>query len=379
MKTAPRWLTAALVTALVTTASGSPSAAEPTDDAPASADATGPVEGDDPAALVAGDEEEKARQAWRERVARHLDSAAQEQFAAMDMDAIGALVAKSDANDELTASEQQIVAALATVYEDDVAAELDFQTGEVVLGASLATLSLGENMRYLAPADAAKVLYEHWENPPGDAPLGMLFPAGVNPVAKDAWGVVITYSNDGHVEDDDAADIDYDELLEEMQADTRAGNEQRAAAGFGTVDLVGWAEPPHYESDAHVLYWAKELDFSEAPDHTLNYSIRVLGREGVLELNAVARMDQLPMIKPEMEQVRTMVRFNEGHRYDDFDSSTDRVAAYGIGGLVAGKVLAKTGFFAVLLKLLIAGKKLIVVGFLALCAGIGSLVRRRQG
>jgi len=38
------------------------------------------------------------------------------------------------------------------------------------------------------------------------------------------------------------------------------------------------------------------------------------------------------------------------YKYEDFDSSVDEVAAWTIGGLVAGKVLAKVGFFAIFLK-----------------------------
>ena len=49
----------------------------------------------------------------------------------------------------------------------------------------------------------------------------------------------------------------------------------------------------------------------------------------------------------------------------DFDSKIDNVAAWTIGGLVAGKVLAKAGFFAIILKfikpllLLLFGKNII--------------------
>ncbi len=42
--------------------------------------------------------------------------------------------------------------------------------------------------------------------------------------------------------------------------------------------------------------------------------------------------------------------FTKGEQYADFNPSLDQVAAYGIGGLIAGKVLAKVGLFAVILK-----------------------------
>ena len=42
--------------------------------------------------------------------------------------------------------------------------------------------------------------------------------------------------------------------------------------------------------------------------------------------------------------------FAKGQQYTDYNAGIDEVAAYTIGGLVAGKVLAKVGFFAIILK-----------------------------
>ena len=109
-----------------------------------------------------------------------------------------------------------------------------------------------------------------------------------------------------------------------------------------------------------------------AKENSLNYAIRVLGRKGVIELNAIGGMSQLPEIGPEMERVLSKVEFEQGNRYEDFDPDIDKVAAYGIGGLVAGKLLAKAGVFAVLLKFLIAAKKFLIIGLIA----VGVLIKR---
>jgi uncharacterized membrane-anchored protein len=199
----------------------------------------------------------------------------------------------------------------------------------------------------------------------------MIIPAQVSPLhAEKGWGVVITYTEEGHVEDDDAEDMDYDELLEEMQEDTRASNEERTKAGYGALELVGWAEPPHYDSSTNRLYWAKELAFADSTEHTLNYSIRILGRKGVLELNAVAGMSQLAQVKQDMKMVLPLAEFKAGQTYADFNPDLDDVAAYGIGGLIAGKVLAKVGLFAGLLKLLVVFKKVLILG----AAGAGAFL-----
>ena len=41
------------------------------------------------------------------------------------------------------------------------------------------------------------------------------------------------------------------------------------------------------------------------------------------------------------------VKFNDGKRYTDFDSSTDKVAAYGLAALVAGVAAKKLGLLAI--------------------------------
>src|SRR6266704_811463 len=167
-------------------------------------------------------------------------------------------------------------------------------------------------------------------------------------LAPEGWGVIITFSEDGYVKDDDAAKIDYRKLLTTMQQATRDANPERAKAGYATVELVGWAEPPHYDSLAHKLYWAKDLKFTDDSAHTLNYSVRVLGRRGVLVLNAVSSMDQLEPVRRDMAKVIGFVEFSGGHRYADFIPGTDKVAEYGIAALIAGGLAAKAGLFKVL-------------------------------
>jgi uncharacterized membrane-anchored protein len=58
------------------------------------------------------------------------------------------------------------------------------------------------------------------------------------------------------------------------------------------------------------------------------------------------------IIKNETLKIFNTSEFSEGNKYWDFNPSMDKVAAVGIGGLVAGKVLAKAGLFVILLKYL---------------------------
>ena len=249
---------------------------------------------------------------------------------------------------------------------------LDPQSGEIQLTGNLARLHVPEEFYFLGPDDAEKILVDVWGNPPGQNVLGMLIPSQYSPLEYESWAVTIDYLDDGYVSDDNAADIDYDNLLNEMQDETRDANPDRQAAGYGAIELLGWAEPPYYDAVNKKLYWAKELRFDGVADTTLNYEIRALGRHGILMMTFIASSHQLVEINASRETVLAMAEFNQGDRYMDFDPSIDKVAAYGIGALVAGKLAAKAGFFTLALVLL---KKFGI--FLVL--GLGAFSRKLKG
>lgn len=257
---------------------------------------------------------------------------------------------------------------------------LKYQQGEIDLRGGLAKLTVPKEFNFLGPDDAETVLVKLWGNPPSEEkPLGLLIPAGMTPLSSNVWIVTIDYSEDGFVKDDDASKIIYDDLLKKMQKGIAKNNPERHKQGYPAITLVGWAAPPHYDAVSHKLYWAKHLKFEDEEHDTLNYSIRMLGRKGVLELNAVAKVEQLAEIDAQTPQILGMVDFREGSRYADFDPKVDKVAKYGIATLVAGGVLAvaaKAGFFKVLLVGLLAAKKFIIIGVIAVVALVKKFFRR---
>lgn len=246
---------------------------------------------------------------------------------------------------------------------EEFEAKLQYQQGKIELKGGLATLNLGPKFRYLDPAQTDRVL-QAWGNPPDSQTLGMILPAGQPALGEETWAVILQYEEDGYVSDEGAEEIDYAKLLKEMKEGVASDNKERAKEGYEAIELIGWAEPPHYDKTAHKLYWAKDLKFG-SEDHTLNYNIRVLGRRGVLVLNAVSSLEQLPEIRSGVQALLPAVEFNEGHRYADFIPGKDKVAEYGIAALVAGSIAAKTGLFKALLAGILAFKKLILVGLVA--------------
>ena len=221
---------------------------------------------------------------------------------------------------------------------------------------TMAEVKLAPGWVFLAGEDGRSFLRE-CGNRPGPETLGVVMAPDF---ADSGAFAVYSYSAEGHV--DDADDPDYDELLAEMKEGTVEQSKQRKQAGLGTIELLGWAEPPHYDKAQHKLYWAERLQFGDHEGVTLNYNVRVLGRTGHLVVNGVGDIEQLALVAALSKQLLAATEFVEGQRYENFDPAYDKVAAYGIGGLVAGSMAMKLGLFAKLGVLLKVFIKPILIG-----------------
>lgn len=270
--------------------------------------------------------------------------------------------------------EEEMDAELWQYYADSINKTFEFQTGTVNLGGDLAEINVPEGYKYLDGAQSAVVLHEHWGNPESTT-LGLLFKKDDFPLQDYIPYVVeISYEEEGYVSDEDAEDIDYDELLVEMKKSSKEANALRKAKGYAPIDFVGWAEAPYYDAVNKKLHWAKELNFNDEETNTLNYNIRILGRKGYLVLNGIADINELNNFNADKDLILASVNFKEGNQYSDFNPDIDKVAAYGIGGLIAGKVLAKAGFFALILKFW----KFIAIGLVAIGAAFKKRFKRKK-
>jgi uncharacterized membrane-anchored protein len=244
---------------------------------------------------------------------------------------------------------------------DSVDRTMKYETGKVSLPGGIAELNVPGGFKYLNKEQSNFILTDIWGNPPQQGVLGMIFPANSRLASDSTYAFVITFDEMGYVKDKDANDVNYDDLLKEMKKEETSVNAKRATMGYEPIHIIGWAQKPFYDNTNKVLHWAKEMKFGTSEENTLNYDIRILGRKGVLSLNAVGSMFVLPSVKKDIDKVLTMASFTAGNRYQDFDSKSDNVAAWTVGGLVAGKIIAKAGGF-----------KLLKVIILAIVAAIGA-------
>jgi uncharacterized membrane-anchored protein len=258
---------------------------------------------------------------------------------------------------------------------------LKWQSGKVSLMGGKMELALPEGYRYLDSGETRKVIVDLWGNPSfaADNQMGMVFAPGQEPVGADSWSVVVSYDDQGHVDDKDAASINYDELLTALQKSTEESNLERQATGGRSLKLVGWAERPTYDATAKTLFWAKEFEQGDG-ERRLNYGVRILGREGILSLSAVSRIGKLKEVKLGMNDLFSFARFTPGNTYADFKSG-DRISQAGLSVLVAGgaQVAAKSGLFKIVIGGIVAGKQFALLGFLLVLALLFFVYRRFFG
>lgn len=110
---------------------------------------------------------------------------------------------------------------------------------------------------------------------------------------------------------------------------------------------------------------------TEAGATVVNYTIKLLGRRGVM--NALLVSDPTSL-ESDIREFKTLLQgysFNEGDQYSEFRPG-DKTAEYGLSALIIGGAAAaavKTGAFKGLAKI-------IGVGALAAVAGIGSFFKK---
>ncbi|HEY8121073.1 MAG TPA: DUF2167 domain-containing protein [Myxococcota bacterium] len=170
---------------------------------------------------------------------------------------------------------------------------------------------------------------------------------------ESGWFVIFEWDASGWVDDSDHDELDADGLLASLREGNEAANEERRTQGLPEMTLVGWREPPHYDPASNNLTWAIE---AKSPDGvTVNRLTKLLGRRGVMTATLVASPEELGAAQAEVDTLLAGYRFRPGSTYAEYLPDTDQAAGYGLGALVVGGVLAKTGLLAKFWKLIVAG------------------------
>jgi uncharacterized membrane-anchored protein len=278
--------------------------------------------------------------------------------------------AQAGAQPPTTAQQQAMRAAAAAAREALVAGPASVPLRDE------ATLALPEHFGFI-PRQQAVALMSAMGNRTGDGFLGLIVPRGEHR----AWFVAVVYQPSGYIKDEDAKHWNADKLLESLKEGTEASNAERVRAGIPAIVVTRWIEPPGYEPDSHQLVWSAEARRKDGSDGdpTVNYNTYLLGREGYVSLNLITGASTVDTDKEAARQLLSAVSFVPGKRYADFNSSTDKVAAYGLAALVAGVAAKKLGLLALLAATIVKFAKVIVVAAAGLFAAIARWLKGRAG
>lgn len=163
---------------------------------------------------------------------------------------------------------------------------------------------------------------------------------------------IVEYHKDGYIKDDDAKDLNADDVLKDYQTGTEEGNKDRIAKGFAPIETVGWAQKPAYDANLHRLTWAltlRDKGAAAGDGDTVNYETRILGRDGVLAMTWIADLNQLATEKPAADKITAGVNYVDGKKYADYSASAgDKIAEYGLAALITGVAAKKLGLLAML-------------------------------
>jgi uncharacterized membrane-anchored protein len=196
--------------------------------------------------------------------------------------------------------------------------------------------------------------------------LGVMMPSD-----KDAnWFIIFTYDDSGHVKDEDKSQLDAAAILASLRAGNDEANKMRRSKGWAEMTIVGWITPPAYEESTHHLVWA--IRGQSHGEEIANYNTRILGRTGVMSANLVVDPKDLEQVVPTSRKVLEGFEFASGNKYAEWRSG-DKIAAYGLTGLITGAAAvgaAKTGLLAKLALVFAKAGKAIFIGIAALAAGL---------
>lgn len=234
--------------------------------------------------------------------------------------------------------------------------------------ASKATLKTSEELAFLDEANSTKFL-----ELTGNIPDGGNF---ILVSKKSDWWAVFSFDPIGYVKDDEK--IDGDALLQELKDSDEASNEERQRLGIPPLYTEGWSVAPHYDASTKRLEWGLKLN-SEG-ETVLNYTIRLLGRTGVMNVTLVSSPETLEQDVKELKATLPGFEFNNGERYAEYQEG-DRVAEYGLAALIAGgaaAVATKKGFWAALVGFFAAAWKFIAVAAVGVGAWLRSLFSKKS-
>ena len=241
---------------------------------------------------------------------------------------------------------------------NDVMKKIKWQKGPSIANlANIAEIKVPENCAFANESDT-KLFMEANENPTSGEELGLII------CSPNYWFSIFEFTETGYIKDDEKNSLNADKILAALKEGNNTANEERKKRGWKPVYVTGWHKPPYYNNDNHNLEWTINVEGDGGSYPGINHNSRVLGRKGVMNATLVGRNQTFDQDLSDFNSMLTGFKYKGGNRYEEFVKG-DKVAAYGLTGLIVGgatAVAAKSGLLKYLWKILV-GVGIAIVAF----------------
>jgi uncharacterized membrane-anchored protein len=236
-------------------------------------------------------------------------------------------------------------------------------------------LALPEGFSFVPQPQAGRLM-RAYGNSDSSALVGLILPEA----ADGNWWATLDFVKAGYVKDDDAKNWNADELLSNLKEATNGQNEDREKRGFPAVEITGWVEPPAYDAPSHRLIWSALVhQIGTGGDQgSVNYNTYALGREGYFSLDLITSQTAIEANKSVARALLADISYDKGKAYEDFEASSDHVAAYGLAALIGGVALHKLGLLALGAAFALKFAKVLGLGALVVVAALRRLFGRAK-
>ena len=162
------------------------------------------------------------------------------------------------------------------------------------------------------------------------------------------------YVNEGYVKLDDWKDVNPDKFIKQMRSDAKEVNKIRKKNNSATAENISWAQEPTLDKETKSVYYALLVEWSDGYT-SINAKTLLLGRYGYTRITYTGEPENFKTNKDLiLSNIISNYSFVEEKKYSNFTAG-DKVAAAGIGGLLAASMGIKAfkagGLAAILLIL----------------------------
>ena len=174
-------------------------------------------------------------------------------------------------------------------------------------------------------------------------------------IRGDGYTIYLDYVDEGYIKLDDWEKVNPTNFLKQMNETAKSNAEYLKKINLDYTTKIDWIFKPTLNKENNSVSYSYKVTWNSGIE-TMESKNLILGKKGHLESAFVINYREDLNFKEESEFSKDFVNgviFQEGFKHSDYKPG-DKIAAAGIGGLVAGslgvKALAKTGLLAKLLK-----------------------------